>query len=415
MRADMSDQEKWNWACGVLGVNSSTPLSDVKRQYHQQALQYHPDKHSGFEEQFKAVQNAYEILTNEKMRQTMLSRTQPVSAPRKHNPETHAPNMKRSEDSFSAKPAWTDSTVKTVLAESRSREFAVSVVKEAKPHGKTSYWIEVDDLSCPDREISGIAYPFFNKEFLERRELSEGDLASLFKSVTDFLVKKIDENKAEMESENKAEMESPGDISDCLDSDCLKGFMSDIKNEITQSKPINIIVEQFANFWENHVEKFEILSESTDEGTMTGFDTIGQNEIAPGLATLSHAGMKLYENLQKQVQDLAKKIINAKPSDKNIDMWRQKMDVSKIMMHDLQHNNQTLHSANQIRTDYPRAFASTIGKSDTEKLFERYLDVRQTVKPGLVETAWNRGVAKPKPPAAEDRDREGEGGKGPRE
>lgn len=51
----------------VLGVAPTAPLADIKQAYKQLALRYHPDRHGGsrlYEDQFKAVAAAYEVLSD---------------------------------------------------------------------------------------------------------------------------------------------------------------------------------------------------------------------------------------------------------------------------------------------------------------------------------------------------------------
>lgn len=51
----------------VLGVNTTASAREIKAAYKRLAVQYHPDKHGGstrFEEQFKAVNAAYRILSD---------------------------------------------------------------------------------------------------------------------------------------------------------------------------------------------------------------------------------------------------------------------------------------------------------------------------------------------------------------
>ena len=55
----------------VLEVNPSATVPEIKAAYKRLARQYHPDKHQGnpvFEEKFKEVNEAYQVLSNEKRR-----------------------------------------------------------------------------------------------------------------------------------------------------------------------------------------------------------------------------------------------------------------------------------------------------------------------------------------------------------
>lgn len=54
---------------GVLGVSQHSPDSDIKKAYHRLARQYHPDKNPGYEDKFKSIQFAYEVLSNPEKRQ----------------------------------------------------------------------------------------------------------------------------------------------------------------------------------------------------------------------------------------------------------------------------------------------------------------------------------------------------------
>jgi len=56
----------------ILGVNKDTSAQDIKKAFRQLALRYHPDHNPGdvkeAEEKFKEINEAYEILGDEKKR-----------------------------------------------------------------------------------------------------------------------------------------------------------------------------------------------------------------------------------------------------------------------------------------------------------------------------------------------------------
>lgn len=56
----------------VLGVSKSATKAEIKSAYRKLALQWHPDKNKteGAEKKFKEINNAYEVLADEKKRQT---------------------------------------------------------------------------------------------------------------------------------------------------------------------------------------------------------------------------------------------------------------------------------------------------------------------------------------------------------
>jgi curved DNA-binding protein CbpA len=51
----------------TLGINSGAPLADIKKAFRQLASLYHPDRNSDPKapERFRAVQEAYDVLSNE--------------------------------------------------------------------------------------------------------------------------------------------------------------------------------------------------------------------------------------------------------------------------------------------------------------------------------------------------------------
>lgn len=52
----------------VLGVQSKADINDIKSAYKKLAIQYHPDKSSGFEDKFKEINEAYSVLSDDKKR-----------------------------------------------------------------------------------------------------------------------------------------------------------------------------------------------------------------------------------------------------------------------------------------------------------------------------------------------------------
>lgn len=56
----------------ALGLASSATLADVKKAFRQKASFYHPDKNDADDaaERFRAVQEAYEVLSSDAKRQT---------------------------------------------------------------------------------------------------------------------------------------------------------------------------------------------------------------------------------------------------------------------------------------------------------------------------------------------------------
>lgn len=66
----MADQDFYS----ILGISKNATAEEIKRAYRQQALQWHPDKHTGeakksAEEKFKKVNQAYEVLRDPQKRQ----------------------------------------------------------------------------------------------------------------------------------------------------------------------------------------------------------------------------------------------------------------------------------------------------------------------------------------------------------
>ena len=57
----------------ILGVSTTATVQEIKLAYKKLAIQYHPDKHGGntyFEEKFKAVSEAYQVLSHPQKRAT---------------------------------------------------------------------------------------------------------------------------------------------------------------------------------------------------------------------------------------------------------------------------------------------------------------------------------------------------------
>lgn len=55
----------------TLGVGSAATLADIKKAFRQKASQYHPDRSTAIDaaERFRAVQQAYEVLSDTDKRQ----------------------------------------------------------------------------------------------------------------------------------------------------------------------------------------------------------------------------------------------------------------------------------------------------------------------------------------------------------
>jgi DnaJ-class molecular chaperone len=54
----------------TLGITSNAKLTDIKKAFRQKAAQHHPDRNDAPEaaERFRAVQQAYEVLSDEERR-----------------------------------------------------------------------------------------------------------------------------------------------------------------------------------------------------------------------------------------------------------------------------------------------------------------------------------------------------------
>ncbi|MBA4255590.1 MAG: molecular chaperone DnaJ [Polaromonas sp.] len=55
----------------ALGLSSDASLADIKKAFRQKAAQYHPDRNTAADasERFRAVQAAYEVLSDDTRRQ----------------------------------------------------------------------------------------------------------------------------------------------------------------------------------------------------------------------------------------------------------------------------------------------------------------------------------------------------------
>ena len=58
----------------VLGVSKSASNEEIKKTYRKMSLKHHPDRKGGSEEAFKKINEAYEVLSEEKKRQYDISR-----------------------------------------------------------------------------------------------------------------------------------------------------------------------------------------------------------------------------------------------------------------------------------------------------------------------------------------------------
>jgi len=52
----------------ILGVSKNASKEDIKKAYHQLAHKYHPDKAGGDEKKFKEINEAHQVLSNDKKR-----------------------------------------------------------------------------------------------------------------------------------------------------------------------------------------------------------------------------------------------------------------------------------------------------------------------------------------------------------
>ncbi|KAJ9064951.1 DnaJ sub B member 5 [Entomophthora muscae] len=52
----------------TLGLEEDATETEIKKAYRNLAKKYHPDKNSGFEEEFKEISEAYEVLSDPQKR-----------------------------------------------------------------------------------------------------------------------------------------------------------------------------------------------------------------------------------------------------------------------------------------------------------------------------------------------------------
>ena len=53
----------------ILGLSTYASIEDIKKSYRKLALKTHPDKNNGDDTEFKRINSAYEILSNEESKQ----------------------------------------------------------------------------------------------------------------------------------------------------------------------------------------------------------------------------------------------------------------------------------------------------------------------------------------------------------
>ncbi len=100
----------------ILGVSSSASNEDIKSAYKKLAKKYHPDKNSGsswHEEQFKRINQAYQILSNASKRRQYDS-IKEYEAYQSKNPRPHVPKNQEpiKRPSYSKRPTNTTNTKK---------------------------------------------------------------------------------------------------------------------------------------------------------------------------------------------------------------------------------------------------------------------------------------------------------------
>ena len=52
----------------ILGINKGATEAEIKRAYRTLAQEHHPDKHGGDDKKFKAINQAYQILSDKSKR-----------------------------------------------------------------------------------------------------------------------------------------------------------------------------------------------------------------------------------------------------------------------------------------------------------------------------------------------------------
>lgn len=76
--------DKKNDVYDLLGVKPGDDSKKIKVSYYKLAQKYHPDKNPGFEEKFKSISSAYDILKNEDTRKQYDEAKDRYNNPQKH-------------------------------------------------------------------------------------------------------------------------------------------------------------------------------------------------------------------------------------------------------------------------------------------------------------------------------------------